>query len=126
MKQDFDDFFIKNLKEAYEIAISDSETDEIPKEAVKNGTIVKSLRHDRTGIVVDSFYGDYDKDNQKIIIYTVLLLPDNRFTTSSSSSLDSSQYYFTNEYEYEVIAYLMVPPLNIGGLLDKTDKGEKI
>ena len=126
MKQDFDDFFIEKLKEAYEIAVSDQETDEMPKEAVKKGTIVKSLRHDRTGVVVDSFYGDYDKDNQKIIIYTLLLLPDNRFMTSSSSNLDSSRYYFTNEYEYEVIAYLMVPPINIDSLLVNMEKGEKI
>ena len=102
MKQDFDDFFIEKLKEAYEIAVSDQETDEMPKEAVKKGTIVKSLRHDRTGVVVDSFYGDYDKDNQKIIIYPILfsLLSPNPSKIFAENLLMYSQYSNTISLNY--------------------------
>ena len=47
----------------------------------------------------------------EIIIYTVLMFPDNKvFTTSYSNS---TQFYLSNEYEYEVTAYLMISPINI-------------
>lgn len=123
MSEEYDNFFAEKLKEAFETVLSTDFSDEMPKEALKNGTIVKSLRHNRTGLIIDSFYGDLDEDNQKIIIYTILLLPNNGFGTNSYGKLDPDKHYFTNEYEYDIIAFLMVPPCDISGFLNKSATG---
>ena len=123
MKDEYDNLVVEKLKEAFETVLSDDISLEMPKEALKKGTIVKSLTHNRTGVVADAFYGDLDQDNQKIIIYTILLLPDNGFGSSSYGKLAPDKIYFTNEYEYDIIGFLMVPPLDIDGLLNKTKAG---
>ena len=123
MSDKYEDFLGEALKEAFETVSVDDFSQEMPKEALKRGTVTKSLRHDRTGLVVDAFYGDLDKDNQKIIVYTLLLLPDNRFGAKNYSKLDPERLYFTNEYEYDIIGYLMIPPLDITYLLKKTNSG---
>ena len=123
MKDESSNFVVEKLKEAFESVLSDDFSLEMPKEALKQGTIVKSIRHDRTGVIIDAFYGDLDQDNQKIIIYTILLLPSNGFGSNLYSNLDSDKLYFTNEYEYDIIGFLMVPPLDISDFLKETKSG---
>lgn len=84
---------------------------EYPKEALPVGTIIRSTRLDKIGVVIDAFYEDVDADNQKMITYTVLLFPDgsNKFANYNSDD----KYYLSNEYEYEIIAYLMIGKANM-------------
>tara|TARA_R100001079_G_C4369345_1_gene118381 strand:- start:16 stop:378 length:363 start_codon:yes stop_codon:yes gene_type:complete len=82
-----------------------------PKEAVALGTIIRSIPEDRLGVVVDAYYGDVDKDKKKIIIYTVMLFADHKKTMYTGRLPDS--ILVLNEYEYDIIAYLMLPPLDL-------------
>jgi|21_taG_2_1085346.scaffolds.fasta_scaffold00558_22 hypothetical protein len=91
--------------------IPDVNMEKYPKEAVPPGTFARSVRLNRLGIVVDAFYGDVDTTNQKIIVYSMLLFPNT--DSFSRYSPDDYQYYITNEYEYETIAYLMMKPVDI-------------
>lgn len=86
---------------------------DIPEEALPLGTVSRAVVHDRLGVIVDAFYGDLDKDNKKIIIYTLLLFPEASTFISKNSKLSTDQYYLTNEYEYNVISYLMIPPVDL-------------
>ena len=74
-----------------------------PKEALPIGTYIRSTRLDKLGIIISAFYGDRDKDGKRIVIYTVLLYPDNSLVGAYTD-----QFYVSNEYEYEIIAYLMI------------------
>jgi len=118
-----DDDLVQKLKEAFDSIGSNIPLGKYPEEAVKVGTFARAQRLDRLGIVTDAFYGDIDKDNNKIIIYTILLFPKlDRITRQPNHD---EQYYLTNEYEYEVTAYLMIKPVDVrkltkilsGGLL---------
>jgi len=82
-----------------------------PKEAVALGTIVRSIPEDRLGVVVDAYYGDVDKDKKKIIIYTVMLFADHKKTMYTGRLPDS--ILVMNEYEYDIIGYLMMPPASL-------------
>ena len=82
-----------------------------PAGAMPLGTYVRSERLDRLGIIMDAFYSEEDLDNTKIIIYTILILPERRGIGALGQ--DSSQYYVTNEYEYETIGYLMMNPVDV-------------
>ena len=82
-----------------------------PPESLPMGTYIRAQRYDRLGVIVDSFYGDVDKDGKKIIVYTVLLFPE--ATAVISSFNKSGQFYLSNEYEYEITAYLMMNPIDI-------------
>jgi hypothetical protein len=75
------------------------------------GTFVRSKRFDRLGILVDAFYGDYDADNKKIIIYTILMLPKKDGLNFGTNK--KQKYYLTNEYEYDIIGYLMINPIDV-------------
>jgi hypothetical protein len=86
-----------------------------PGEAVFIGTLVRSIKKDRLGIVADAFYGDLDQDNKKIIIYTILLIPD-RKDFSYRREIEEDRLYLVNEYEYDIYAYLMVPPVDFYAL----------
>jgi len=94
--------------------IPDVDMEKYPNEAVAPGTFARSVRLNRLGIIVDAFYGDVDATNQKIIVYSILLFPNT--DSFSRYSVDDYQYYITNEYEYETIAYLMMNPVDIGTL----------
>ena len=61
--------------------------------------------------MVDAFYGDVDQVGEKIIVYTVLLLPQT--SPYTTKSLKNDQYYLINEYEYDIVAYLMINPVDI-------------
>ena len=70
-----------------------------------------SVSNGSVGIVTDAFYGDVDSDGKKIIIYTVLLFPER--DPFGSVTNKSEKFYVSNEYEYDVIAYLMMPPVDL-------------
>ena len=38
-----------------------------PQEALSPGTLVRSIKKDRLGMVADAYYGELDKDKKKII-----------------------------------------------------------
>ena len=87
--------------------------EDYPKEAVKVGTFVRANRLNKLGVVTDAFYGEKDENETPIIIYTVLLFPDNKMNVLSS---EEEGYFLTNEYEYEVTGYLMLKPINLKDL----------
>ena len=62
-----------------------------------------------------------DADNQKIIIYTILLFPQVDSLTRAPKRND--QYYMSNEYEYDIIAYLMMKPVDLTKLTDNLGGG---
>ncbi len=103
------DEILQKLKEAFDVILPQGS--DYPSEAMKLGTLVRSIRHDRLGIITDSFYGDVDSMGTKIIVYTVLLLPPPPGLVIPSSKKD--QLYLTNEYEYELVGYLMMKPVDI-------------
>ena len=104
---------LRKLKEVFEAVLPKS--DKIyPEEAVPLGTYVRSTRYNKLGVVTDAFYGDVDKNNQKIIVYTVLLFP--RTDSFTKVSQMGEQHYITNEYEYDIIAYLMMAPVDLAKL----------
>ena len=105
-----EDIFNK-VRDAFESVVKDGRLADYPKEALKLGTFVRANRFDKLGIITDAFYGDQDKDGKKIVIYTVLLLPKNDFISKQKNQ--SEQYYLSNEYEYEVTAYLMISPVDM-------------
>ena len=114
---------INKLKDAFDSVLPSAGDAGYPKEALPIGTLVRSIRLDKLGTIVDAFYGELDEDNQKIIIYTILLFPKTNILAKKSKT--SEQFYLTNEYEYEIIGYLMMKPIDIkklskimgGGLL---------
>tara|TARA_S200002703_G_scaffold142229_1_gene134524 strand:- start:230 stop:541 length:312 start_codon:yes stop_codon:yes gene_type:complete len=91
-----------------------SEIEEYPLEAMKAGTFVRTNRLNRLGIITDAFYGEKDQDDQPIIIYTILLLPQNNRIKRGLP--EDEGYFLTNEYEYEVTGYLMLKPANLKDL----------
>jgi hypothetical protein len=105
-----DEEIIQRLKDVFEAAFPPVSEGDYPEEALPLGTYVRSIRHKRLGIITDAFYGELDKDNQKIIIYTILLFPKTDLLTKDSPD---EKLYITNEYEYEIIAYLMISPANL-------------
>jgi len=114
MDENIEEDLVRKLKEAFDSVFSDVSIGDYPKEAVKVGTFVRTHRLDRLGVVTDAFYGDLDKNNNKIIIYTIFLFPKNNGMTTTPRT--NEQYYVTNEYEYEVTAYLMMNPIDIKAL----------
>ena len=87
-----------------------------PKEAVPIGTLVRSIKKDSLGIVADAYYGEEDTNNKGIIIYTILLIPDKRNFLLYTQHIQEEKIFMINEYEYDIYAYLMVPPLNFNAL----------
>jgi len=115
-KKDSD--LLQKLKEAFD-SLAPMKQDPYPKEALALGTYVRAIRHDKLGVITDAFYGDLDKDGQKIIVYTILLFPG----TNHFGSAAHEKYYVSNEYEYDTIAYLMLPPTDLASLTAKLGGG---
>ena len=93
-----------------------------PKEAMKPGTYVRVHRLSRLGLIDDAFYGALDEDENRIIIYTIVLLPVNardRYNTPEEMS-----YALTNEYEYEVTGFLMIKPVDMEKLNNSLSGGQ--
>jgi len=116
-----DDDLIQKLKDAFDAVLPPTALGEYPKEAMPIGTYVRSIRHNKLGIITDAFYGELDADNKKIIIYTILLLPGGDSLGGSFKKPD--KYYVTNEYEYDVIGYLMIKPVNVRELASTVGGG---
>jgi hypothetical protein len=92
-----------------------------PKEALKIGTFVRANRFNRLGVITDAFYGEKDEDDKEIVIYTVLMFPKQDPIPKQSSQSD--QYYISNEYEYEVTAFLMMKPVDVKKLTKNINGG---
>jgi hypothetical protein len=86
-----------------------------PQEALSPGTLVRSIKKDRLGMVADAYYGELDKDKKKIIVYTILLIPDRR-DFSYLQEIEQDRLFMINEYEYDIYAYLMIPPLDFNAI----------
>ena len=101
---------IERLRGALEDLLPNFEQEDIPSESLPLGTYVRSVRFNTLGVIVDAFYGDVDVDGQKIIMYTILYTknPDPYKIESHPS-----QIYVSNELEYEIIGYLMIPPYDV-------------
>ena len=106
---------VDKVKEVFESAFSSIGLQDYPREALKPGTFVRANRIDRLGFVVDAFYGELDKNNTKIIVYTVFLFPERSVYAKKSNPNSLGQV--SNEYEYEVTAYLMLKPINVKKVL---------
>ena len=111
---------LKQLKDIFDSVLPVTASDEYPTEALPVGTIVRAKRINTLGVITDAFYGDLDADNQKIIIYTLFLFPKKK--TGNLSQIPQ-KYFLVNEYEYDVIAYLMMNPINVDNLMIDLEGG---
>jgi hypothetical protein len=112
-KTDNDDL-VERLKEVFSSLVPAGSFPEYPKEALEMGTLIRSTTYNRLGVVADAFYGDVDEVGTKIIIYTLFLLPKRKLISTISS--DKDKYFLTNEYEYNVVAYIMMNPVPMSNL----------
>ncbi len=112
-KKDLD--LLQRLKEAFESVLPEGLPEKYPENALPIGTYVSPTRLKRLGVITDAFYGDLDADNKKIIIYTILIFP--KLNPLTRMPKENDQYYVTNEYEYEIIAYLMMNPMDLSSLM---------
>jgi hypothetical protein len=110
------DDLVDKIKDAFNsVLIPDlPNNDDYPEDAVPQGTYVRSIRFDKLGVVTDAFYGDVDTTGKKIIMYSVLLFPKKDMLGMKTTK--SEQYYLSNEYEYEIIAYLMKAPAKLSDI----------
>jgi hypothetical protein len=106
-----DEDLVEKLKELFNSVLPPSADSEYPIDALPSGTFARCVRNNKLGIITDAFYGDLDEDNVKIIIYTLLLFPGSNSFHPRSPNDD--QYFLVNEYEYDIIGYLMIPPADI-------------
>jgi len=121
MSKEKDDELIKKIKDAFDMVLPNSDMSDYPKEAMPIGSYVRSERLNRLGFITDAFYGELDKDNKKIIIYTILIVPK---TNHMSKLLEQDeQWYITNEYEYEVTGYLMMNPIDVSKIMIRLEGG---
>jgi len=85
--------------------------DEYPADAVPLGTMVRSKKIDRLGVIVDGFYED------ELIVYTCLFIP-NTVPGSYYHNLLLGDNGVTNvvvreESEFDLIYYLMLGPVDV-------------
>jgi hypothetical protein len=90
--------------------------DDHPEQALPLGTLIRAKRFDRLGVITDSFYGDIDENKVATIIYTVFLFPPTSFAAALISD-EGDDYYISHESEYDIIAYLMMNPINLKKLV---------
>jgi len=111
MEDEKNEDLVEKLKRLFDSVMPTPLAPDYPPNAVPLGTFARCVRNNRLGVIADAFYGDIDQVGEKIIVYTVLLLPEIRSFGQESSPTD--KYYLINEYEYDVISYLMMPPVDI-------------
>ncbi len=111
MEDEKNEYFVEKLKKVFDSVVPAPSGPDYPSNAVRLGTFVRCIRNNRLGLVVDAFYGDVDQVGEKIIVYTVLLLP--QASLYATKSLKNDKYYLINEYEYDIVAYLMINPVDI-------------
>jgi len=114
MSDEEDNNLIEKLKSALDSLVPSSPDTFYPPGALPMGTFVRSNRLDRLGIVTDAFYDNYDNGNQRVIAYSILLLPKRGLSHELSNQ--SLSYYIVNEYEYDITAYLMIKPADMSKL----------
>ena len=109
----------KNILDSVSDVIRDvfeSDTSPYPENAVPKGTYVRSSKWDLLGIITDGFYNEVD--NQQVIIYTVLYLPNTKPGSYYKNILDQNSHmkstmFIDNEIEFDLTFFLMVPPADI-------------
>jgi len=111
---------LEKFDKVLDTILPDSSSSDYPKCALPLGTFIRSKRLNRLGVVLDAFHSGTDEDSKPIIVYTTLLFP-NRNTINSIDSND--KFYMSNEYEYEIIGYLMVKPIDIKKLMKNFREG---
>ena len=121
MCKEADEELVQKLKDTFDIVLSESKVSGYPKEAMSIGSYVRSHRLNRLGFITDAFYGDLDKDNKKIIIYTILVIPKTEHMAMMLKQ--DEQFYLTNEYEYEVTGYLMMKPIDVSKIMIRLEGG---
>jgi hypothetical protein len=121
MDKKIDDDLIRRLKEVFDSVIPAAGSEKYPDEALPMGTYVRPTRRNQLGVITDAFYGELDADDKKIIIYTILLFPQIDSITRVPKRND--QYYLTNEYEYDIVAYLMIDPVDLSKLTANLGEG---
>ena len=92
-----------------------------PSHAVPLGTYIRANRYNKTGIVIDAHY-EYthlNEEEQKIVIYTLLLRP-------LGYGRDNGEFIIVEESEYETICYLMMKPVKIKQILKNLDQGDSL
>ena len=111
------DDLVDRLKSVFDSVLDKSS--DYPPEAMKPGTYVRANRLKCLGVILDSFYGDIDADNKKIIVYTVFLFPD-RLKNRHQKKND---YFVSNEYEYEVTGFLMLKRMDVSNIIIRLNGG---
>jgi hypothetical protein len=96
--------------------VFDSKQDIYPSQAVPKGTYVRSSKWNLLGVVTDGFYSEVD--GQRIIIYTVLYIPNTSMGSYYKNLLTGdhhmkSNLFVDNELEFDLVYYLMIPPVNM-------------
>ena len=115
-----DNDLLEKIKDAFGSFLDKDMTLSHPKDALALGTFVsKATKQGSLGVITDSFYGEMDEDNRKIIIYTILWLSWSRVSSYDSRTLTPKKYYVSNEYEYDIIGYLMLKPVDLNCLVPK-------
>lgn len=113
-----DSSLLEKIRDAFS-DLSSAHLQDYPKEAMKRGTLVRSTRLDKLGFIYDAFSDQKDLSGNDIITYSILLLPTSKPYKQNLSDLlleSSPKYYMTNEYEYDVIGYLMINPIDVSKL----------
>ena len=90
--------------------------EEYPTEALPLGTYVRPKEYNRLGVITDAYYDGSDIDGQPIITYVLLLLPQPFLSPSAPDYQMNSQLCMSNQYEYDITAYLMIKPMDISNL----------
>jgi hypothetical protein len=113
---------LDEIEKLRESVIDKISLDDYPKEAMALGTYVSLNGNKGLGLIADSFYGDVDTTGKKIIVYTILWLPkkNNYAVYAEKSSTSDGKYYISNEYEYDIIGYLMINPVDMSKIALQT------
>ena len=106
-----DSDFIDKLKKAFETLDPISMDSPYPKEAMEIGTLVRSKNLDQLGVIINAYYGDVDMTDKKIVIYTILLVP-NKSSLYAYKTEKNNKLFIVDEYEYDVIGYLMMDKIS--------------
>ena len=96
--------------------VIDTEDEGYPLEAVPKGNYVRSTNWDILGIITDGFYNEIN--GQKIIIYTVLYIPNTKLGSYYKNLLRGpaemqEDMFMHNELEFDLTYYTMLPPVNM-------------
>ena len=90
---------VNKIRKIFEDDSEEVIEEEYPQEALPLGTYVRAQKHTRLGIISDAFYSGEDLDNKRIIVYTILFLPEPFIAPSAPDYRNRSQLYVANEYE---------------------------